>query len=614
MNSTTTLHDLAKLLRYNILTSTTAAGSGHPTSSLSAVELMTVLFFNGIYHYDLENPEYIFNDRFILSKGHAAPLLYSLYQAAGVVSHEELLTLRKFDSVLEGHPTPRFKYVDVASGSLGQGLSVGMGMALGVKIHIKNAKIEREPHVWVLLGDSEMAEGQVWEALELAAYYKLNNLTAIVDVNRLGQRGETMLGWDIEKYAKRAEAFGWSAVIVDDGHDVEKIQSAYKQALDSTDKPVIIVAKTVKGKGISFLENTDNWHGKCLPKEKLDVALSELGEVNSSIRGKIQEPEKISIDNKTTTEVKTEPKYAKDVLVATREAYGDALIEICKNNPEVTVLDGETSNSTFSETVKKTNPEQFFEMFIAEQNMVSASVGLSKLGFTPFISTFAAFFTRTFDQIRMASYSEANIKIVGSHAGVSIGQDGPSQMALEDISMMRSISNSIVIYPSDAVSAFKLFEQIFTQKGIVYVRTTREKTPILYNSNDEFKIGGSKTLFQSNDDTSVIFAAGITLHETVKAYQQLKKEGISVAVVDLYSIKPLDTDTIQRLSQKIKNVIVVEDHYASGGIGEAVKSVIKDDVNFIHLAVRKTPRSGTSQELMAYEEINAENIIRSARS
>jgi transketolase len=610
MNTTELLTNLSRLVRYNILTSTTAAGSGHPTSSMSATELMVTLFFGGFLHYDLDNPGYIFNDRVIFSKGHASPLLYSLYAVAGVVSHEELLTLRKFVSVLEGHPTPRFKYIDVATGSLGQGLSAGLGMALGIKKHLTSSKLVREPRVWVLLGDSEVAEGQVYEAMELASHYKTNNLVGILDVNRLGQRGETMLGWDLETYAKRAEAFGWEPVIVDDGHDLAQVYSAFEKASASADRPVMIIAKTKKGKGVSLLENTDNWHGKSLPKDKLEAALKELGNVDLNLKGTVQKPEVVRLTKQERTAI-PEPSFDSSKLVATREAYGEVLARISEYVPNLVVMDGETSNSTFAETVKKTKPEDFYEMYIAEQNMVSAAAGISKLGFDPFVSSFAAFFTRAFDQIRMAQYSEADMKIVGSHAGVSIGSDGSSQMALEDISMMRSILNSIVLYPSDAVSAYKLIEQTLDKKGIIYVRTTREKTPILYKNTDVFKIGGSQVIHTSDKDVAVIFAAGITLHEALKAYEMLQKEGISVAVVDLYSVKPIDAETVNRMAEKTKNVIVVEDHYPAGGMGEAVRSALNltKPVNFIHLAVNKVPRSGTPEELLRYEEIDAQAIV-----
>jgi transketolase len=616
MTTTEQLTNLSRLVRYDILTSTTTAGSGHPTSSMSATELMVTLFFGGFLHYDLENPRYELNDRVIFSKGHASPLLYSLYQVAGVVSREELLSLRKFTSVLEGHPTPRFNYIDVATGSLGQGLSVGLGMALGIKKHIKHLadRVKREPRVWVLLGDSESAEGQVWEAAELASQYKANNLVGILDVNRLGQRGETMLGWDVQTYADRIHAFGWESIIVDDGHDIDQVYAAFEKAVTSTQKPVMIIAKTKKGKGVALLENTDNWHGKPLPQDKLEAALHELGDVDLNLKGDIQKPEKIVIHPSQISTQFPSPTYDKSKKVATREAYGEALINVCNVNINTVVLDGETSNSTFAETVKKTTPEAFYEMYIAEQNMVSVAVGFSKVGFIPYVSSFAAFFSRAFDQIRMAQYSEADIRIVGSHAGVSIGTDGSSQMALEDISMMRSILNSVVLYPSDAVSAVKLVEQLASQKGISYVRTTREKTPILYDNSEEFPIGGSKILRQSENDKAVIFTAGITLHEALKAYDELKNKGINVAVVDLYSVKPLDIQTIQNMASQTKHVVVVEDHYPAGGMGEAVKSLLHDDVDFTHLAVRKIPRSGTPEELLKYEEIDAEAIIKAITS
>lgn len=616
------LTKLCQLIRYDIITSTTAAGSGHPTSSLSATELMSALFFGGFLHYDLKNPKYVLNDRVIFSKGHASPLLYALYQAAGVLKHEELLNLRKFDSVLEGHPTPRFKYIDVSTGSLGQGLSTGIGMALGIKLKIKSAKLKitREPKVFVLLGDSEFAEGQVWEAMEIASHYNLNNLVAVLDVNRLGQRGETMLGWDMKTYEKRVSSFGWNTIVLKNGHDIKSIVKAYKTASKSKNKPTMIIAKTKKGKGVSFLENKDDWHGKAVPKDMLEKALKEIGKVNINLRGEISKPQivrssEFRVRSKNINELQT-ANYEQGTMVATREAYGHALVSLGKQNPNLVVLDAETSNSTYADKFKKEFPERYFEMYIAEQNMTSVAVGLSKLGFVPFISSFAAFLSRAFDQIRMAQYSEANTKIVGSHAGVSIGFDGASQMALEDISMMRSILESTVFYPSDAVSTHYLTQQAMDIPGIVYLRTTREKTPVLYKQNETFSAGGSKILKQSATDIAVVFTAGITLVEAVKAYEELKKEGINIAVVDLYSIKPVDKKTVNKLAAKTGNVIVVEDHYPMGGIGEAVLSSIQhptSKINFIHLAVSKIPRSGSPEELLGFEEIDSKAIVKKVK-
>lgn len=607
------LQNLCKLIRYDIITSTTTAGAGHPSSSLSATELMATLFFGGFLRYDVKNPRNPANDHVLFSKGHASPLLYALYHAAGVISYDELLTMRKFDSVLEGHPTPRFPHVEVTTGSLGQGLSVGVGMAMGIQLKIKNSKfkIKSIPKTYVLLGDSEMAEGQVWEALEIASYYKLNNLIAILDVNRLGQRGATMLEWDIKTYEKRISSFGWKTITIADGHNIQDIEKAYKLALKIKDKPVMIIAKTIKGKGISFMENKDGWHGKPVPKDKLEEALKEIGKIDPEWKGTIQKPD-VQIPHDTFQ--KNSPPQNQDIHfsqpTATREAYGNALVALGKTHPNLVVLDAETSNSTFAEYFKKSFPERFFEMFIAEQNMVSTALGLSKQGYAPFVSSFAAFFSRAFDQIRMAQYSKPNLKIIGSHVGVSIGSDGPSQMGLEDIAMMRSVLNSVVLYPSDAVSAYKLTEALYHHEGISYLRTTREKTPILYDAKEQFSIGGSKIVRQGKKDTIAIITAGITVHEALKACEELKKQNISVTVVDLYSIKPIDEKTLNELAKTIKHYIVVEDHYPYGGIGEAVKSVLScSDVSIHHLAVTKIPRSGSPDELLKYEEIDKEAII-----
>ncbi len=639
------LQQLCRLLRYDIVTSTTQAGSGHPSSSLSAVELMGTLFFAGYLRYDLKNPRNISNDRVIFSKGHASPLLYSLYHAVGAISEKELMSLREFNSPLEGHPTPRFKYVDVATGSLGQGLSAGIGIALGIKKHvgrdavisksrtdphlkgvmnrletageIKNPSLDRLPIVWVLLGDSEMSEGQNWEAIQLAAFYRLNNLVAIIDINRLGQSRETMIGWKLQTYEKRLRAFGWNTIIVGDGHDTDQVKTAYEKAIRDSENlsvPTVIIAKTIKGKGVSYFENKEGVHGRALPKDKLDESLKELGDVDTNVRGALIEPPHIvsSIEEKPNPSLP--PIYQLDQLVSTREAYGESLCLLGEKDAKVLVLDAEVSNSTYSDKFKQKFFDRFYEMFIAEQNMVSTAVGLSKMGFVPFVSTFASFMSRAFDQIRMAQYSGANLKLMGSHAGVSIGNDGPSQMGLEDMSMMRSISESVVFYPSDAIATMKLLELMHKHQGISYLRATRQATPVIYKDNESFKIGGSKIIHQSFTDRVVVFAAGITLHESIKAFHELQREKINIAVVDLYSIKPLDEKTINELAKRIKYVIVVEDHYAFGGLGEAVKMALKNtDISFTHLAVRKTPLSGKSEELLAYEEIDAQAIMKAVK-
>lgn len=610
------LQELTRLIRYDIVTMTTQSGSGHPSSSLSPVEMMTTLFFDGYYHYDFQNPSYDLNDRLIFSKGHAAPLLYALYHAAGQLQYEELLTLRQFDSRLEGHPTPKLPFIDVSTGSLGQGLSVGVGMALAIKLKLKSEKIKitREPHVWVLMGDSETAEGQVWEAMQLASHYRLNNLIGFLDANRLGQRGATMLEWDLQSYQDRITSFGWNTIVIENGNDLQEVQIAFKQ-LENVDsnKPTMFIAKTQKGAGISSIANKDGWHGKPLTKEMLEEAIKELGTIKTDISSEVKVPEKIELTPHNSLS-NTYDLTAISKPMATREAYGEAL-KLISTDTNVVVLDAETSNSTYAEKMKEVSPDRFYEMYIAEQNMISAAVGMSKIGYIPFASSFAAFLTRAFDQIRMAQYSEANIKVVGSHAGVSIGVDGSSQMALEDIAMMRSILDSTVLYPSDAISTIKLVDQMRTHKGISYMRLTREKTPLLYSHSEEFPIGGSKIVKSSDEDKAVIVTAGITLHEAIKAYDKLKQEGISIAVIDAYSVKPLDTKTIEQYARRTGHVIVVEDHYPDGGLGDAVHRALDGlQVKFTHLAVSKIPRSGQPEELLKYEEIDAAAIVKAVHS
>ncbi|MFA6081362.1 MAG: transketolase [Patescibacteria group bacterium] len=624
------LKKLCQLIRYDILTSTTAAKSGHPSTALSAVELMTTLFFacppaGGFFYSDLKNPKDFNNDRLIFSKGHASPLFYSLYHATGAVSYEELMTMRKFASPLEGHATPRFAFADVATGSLGQGLSIGIGMALGIKLRIANneLRIKREPKVFVLLGDSETAEGQVWEALEIGSLYKLNNVVAILDVNRLGQNGETMIGWDLETYAKRVGSFGWETIVVDDGHDLNKVFKAFEKATSSIDKPVMIIAKTIKGKGVSFIENKDGWHGKPLPKDMLESALKELGEVDLKITGKVTLPQyQISNikDQKDKLKIKNVFNFKLGDQIATRETYGDALVALGETNKNIVVLDAEVGNSTYANKFQKVFPDRFFQLFIAEQNMVSVALGLEKIGFVPFAATFSAFLTRAFDQIRMSQYSDGNIKITGSHAGVSIGEDGPSQMGLEDISMMRSLLNSIVFYPSDAVSTAELIRIMADKKGIFYLRTTRGKAPVIYNQNEEFKIGGSKIhkpVGVGRRPSALIIAAGVTLHEALKAQTELAKSGIETVVLDCYSVKPLDVRSINQLAKEARNIIVVEDHYPAGGIGEAVTDLIVNSKlkieNYTHLCVKKIAFSGTPEELLHFEKIDAKAIVKAVK-
>ncbi len=597
------LEKLARLIRYLILTSTTQAGSGHPTSSLSATDLMTALLFGRVFRFDIENTGHPNNDRLIFSKGHASPLFYALWAAAGKVTETELMMLRKFGSPLEGHTTVAFPYVEASTGSLGQGLSIGFGMALNAKY------LDKLPYrTYVLLGDSEMSEGSQWETIQIAAHYKLDNLIGIIDVNRLGQRGETMYGHDLKAYERRISSFGWETIVIN-GHSFPEILHAYGKALNVSEKPVMIIAKTIKGKGVSFIEGVSNWHGKTLKKEELSRALGELGKVNTSVKGEIKKPEDLRHEE-AVPEKADEISYTPDKPVATRRAYGNALVRIFPQFPSMVVLDAEVGNSTYAEIFKEKYPERFFEMYIAEQNMVGAALGLSCRGKIPFISTFAAFFTRAFDQIRMSQYSNTNIKFAGSHAGVSIGEDGPSQMGLEDIAMFRTTLNSVVLYPSDAVSTERLVEEAIKHKGIVYIRTTRKDTPILYGKEEEFVIGGSKVLRRSKGDLASVIAAGITLHEALHAYEELKKEGIPIRIIDLYSIKPIDRKNLEEAARETRAIITVEDHFVEGGIGEAVRSALAELAVPVHtLAVRKMPKSGKPAELLDYEEISRGAII-----
>ncbi len=602
------LKKLATLIRYYILTMSTEAGSGHPSSSLSATELMTCLLFGGIFRFDVDHPKSPNNDRLIFSKGHASPLFYALWAAAGEVSESELLTFRKFGSPLEGHPTVTFPYAEAATGSLGQGLSIGVGMALNAKY------LDKLPYrTYILLGDSEMAEGSQWESIQIAAHYKLNNLIGILDVNRLGQRGETMCGWDLNAYEKRISSFGWKTIVLD-GHSISEVLAAYKEALRSTDRPIILIGKTIKGKGVSFIEDKNGWHGKALNKEECNRALKELGEVDKSVQGEISPPEDLRPEEQTPKKLVKQIDYPPDKPVATRKAYGNALVRIPPQFPNIISLDGEVSNSTYSEIFKAAFPDRFFEMYIAEQNMVGAALGLSRRGKIPFVSTFAAFFTRAFDQIRMSQYSEANIKFVGSHAGVSIGEDGPSQMGLEDIAMFRAILNSVVLYPSDAISTERLVEEAARHEGLVYIRTTRKETPIIYRPEDEFPIGGIKVPRRNDRDIAAVIGAGITLHEALEAYNVLRKEGILIRVIDLYCIKPIDERALRQAVSGTKSIITVEDHYPEGGLGEAVRSALTPCPAPIYpLAVRKKPKSGKPQELLDYEEISRKGIVKKIR-
>jgi transketolase len=599
------LEKLTALMRHYILTATTNAGSGHPTSSLSAVELMTALLFGGIFRYDPDRPQFPNNDRLIFSKGHATPLFYSLWVAADKLKGEYFeANYRKFGSPLEGHPTVVFPYVEAATGSLGQGLSVGVGIALNAKY------LDMLPYrTYVLLGDSEMAEGSVWEALELAAHYKLDNLVAIADINRLGQRGETMYGHDIPAYVKRVSAFGWETIPVEDGHSLKEVLAAYEKALTIKGRPVMVIAKTIKGKGVSFVEDKNGWHGKPLNQQECDRALGELGEVDLNVRGELARPE-----DKTPEEPRSAPvaplDYPADKKVATRKAYGNALARLGPGNQKIVSIDGEVSNSTMAEVFAKVCPDRFFEMYIAEQNMADVGLGLATRGKIPFVSTFAAFLSRAFDQIRMAQYSEPNLKFVGSHAGVSIGFDGPSQMGLEDLAMFRAIGDSVVLYPADAVSTERLVEEMVKHQGLMYMRTTREATPILYGPEDEFPLGGCKVLRHSQQDRATVVSAGITLFEALAAYETLQKMGIAIRVIDCYCLKPIAAATLADAASATGAIITVEDHYPAGGLGEAVMSALATTPVPVHcLAVTKKPKSGSPEELLDFEGISRGAIV-----
>lgn len=601
------LAEISKFMRYLSLVSTTSAGSGHPSSSLSAADLMSCLMFGGIFRFDPENPGNPDNDRLVFSKGHASPLFYAMWAAAGMVTEEEMMDLRKFGSPLEGHPTRAFRYTELATGSLGQGLSAGLGMALNAKY------IDRLPYrTYVLLGDSEMAEGSQWEAIQLAVHYRLDNLIGIIDVNRLGQRGETMYGHDIGSYESRIAAFGWETIVID-GHSIDEILIAFHAALKVTDRPVMIIARTLKGKGVSIMEDRDGWHGKPLGKDVLDKALEEIGAVDKKVRGEILKPDNTRRKTDTPRAVGP-PSYKPDEPVATRKAYGNALKRIYPAFPDMVVLDAEVSNSTYSDIFRDEYPERFFEMYIAEQNMVGAASGLSSRGKVPFVSTFAAFLTRAYDQIRMCRYSNSNIKFCGSHAGVSIGEDGSSQMGLEDLAMFRAILDSVVLYPSDAVSTERLVEEMAAFDGIAYIRTTRSATPILYEEDQEFVIGGSKVLRESKNDAAAVVAAGITLHEALKAYDKLMKDNIPIRVIDLYSIKPVDKVALNKAADDTGVLITVEDHFSEGGLGEAVRSAVTVNAAIHSLAVRKMPKSGKPAELLDYEEISAAAIVSKIKS
>jgi transketolase len=600
--------EAAQQIRVDGIRASTKAGSGHPTSSMSAADLITVLAARHL-HYDWSAPDNPNNDHLIFSKGHASPLLYGLYKACGAVTEEELMTYRQHGSRLQGHPTPILPWVDVATGSLGQGLPIAVGVAMAGK------RLDKLPfRVWVLCGDSEMAEGSIWEALDKAAYYELDNLTVIVDVNRLGQRGETEMGWDMEAYRKRVEAYRCEALVID-GHNVEEIDQALTTATKTAGKPTVILARTRKGRGFSEVENKDGWHGKPFPEDMAERAIAELGG-RRDLRIEVQKPsdEKPAIASGSRAPV-TLPTYKRDEKVATRRAYGDALLALGVR-PDVVALDGEVSNSTYSDLFQKQYPDRFFEIFIAEQQLVASAVGMGVRGYVAFASTFAAFFSRAYDFVRMAGVSAATIRLAGSHAGCEIGADGPSQMALEDLASMRAIHGSTVLYPSDPVATVALVAAMAEIEGISYLRTTRGAYPTLYDNGEEFPVGGSKTVRSSANDQVAIVAAGVTVHNALTAADELAGEGIDVRVIDAYSVKPIDAATLRDAARACGNrLVVVEDHYPEGGLGAAVMEALADDSppTVVDLAVNDLPGSGTTEELMAAAGIDATAIVRAVR-
>jgi transketolase len=617
--------ELAAQLRIDSIRSSTSAGSGHPTSSMSAADLLAVLITRHL-RYDWDEPRLPVNDHLIFSKGHASPLLYSVFKAVGVVSEDELLNgYRRFGQRLEGHPTPVLPWVDVATGSLGQGLPDGVGVALAGKY------LERLPYrVWVLCGDSELAEGSIWEAFDKASYYKLSNLIAIADINRLGQRGETDLGWNLEAYARRMAAFG-ARVLTVDGHDLAAIEKAMTAAEDSSGgQPTVILAKTIKGRGFSEVEDKDDWHGKPFPPDMAARAIAELGGVRGIVvRGPRPEPAEpgpvpgipTTVPRQPRTDARPSaapPQYEIGKKVATRKAYGDALVALGARDDRIVVLDGEVSNSTYAFEFAHAYPGRYFEMFIAEQQLVAAATGIAVRGYRTFASTFAAFFTRACDFIRMGAISGVDLRLCGSHAGVEIGADGPSQMALEDLAMMRAVHGSTVLYPSDGTSTVALVEVMSRTPGISYLRTTRGGYPGLYPAGDKFPVGGSKVLRSGENDQVALVGAGVTLHEALRAAEILQGEGIAVRVIDCYSVKPVDAGTLTAAAEATGGrIVVAEDHHPEGGLGSAVADALlaagQQNLHLTRLAVGEMPGSGTGEELLAWAGIDADHIAAAAR-
>ncbi len=606
LTSLDALREKARILRIHSLRMTTAAGSGHPTSCLSAAEIMAATFFHAM-QFDPANPNALAGDRFVLSKGHAAPILYAALAEAGVFPVSRLMTLRQFSSELEGHPTPRIPGVDAATGSLGQGLSVGAGLAMGARIEKSSAR------VFVLMGDGEMAEGQVWEAAAFAGHYALDNLIAIADVNALGQSERTMYRHDTGVYQRKFESEGWATHVVD-GHDIAAVTAALDQARSTRSRPTAIIACTFKGHGVSFLNDKDGWHGKALSPEQLEKALAELGTIPPIPKDDGRSYARKSLPVPPDFPAPPPPNYALGQMAASREAFGTGLKNLASVNPKVYSVDGDVKNSTFSETLQKAYPDKLIQGYIAEQNLVSLAVGMAAQGLVPFVDTFACFLSRGYDQVRMAAISRSNINLCGSHCGVSIGEDGPSQMALEDLASFRAIPGAAVFYPSDAVCAERLTEEAARRPGICYIRTSRPKTPVLYTAEEKFPVPGLKVLRKSANDSVTVIGAGVTLYEALKAYDQLAARKIAIRVIDLYCIKPIDAAALaENVRATSGRVVTVEDHYYEGGLGETVLTALVEAgvplSGAKRLAVDRVPHSGKPEELIDIFGISAKHIV-----
>jgi len=598
-------NDLAAQIGVDSIRCTTEAGSGHPTSSLSCAHLLSVLYTSHL-RFDVEDPKSPANDRFVMSKGHAAPALYATLKAIGAISDDELLSLRRFGSPIQGHPAPvpELPWVDVATGSLGQGLAVGLGMALAMRLDGTGGR------TFVLLGDSEVAEGSVWEAMEAAAFHEVDDLVAILDMNHLGQRGPTMHGWNGDLFARRAQAYGWRTIEID-GHDVAAIDAAYSEAI-AADGPTMIVARTEKGHGVSFVANHEGWHGKAMSPEEAAQAIEELGGIRSLTITPASPPD---IKPLALGELRATPPPAYTEAIPTRKAFGEALAWLAGHRPDLVVLDGEVGNSTHTEDFQAVAPERFVEMYIAEQALVGAQTGLQALGKTAFAATFGAFLTRAYDQVRMGAISRADLRLCGSHAGVSIGEDGPSQMALEDLAMFRALHGSTVLYPADGTATVQLVATMCDLPGISYMRTTREATPALYGADEEFPVGGSKTL--RSGDAATIVAAGVTVRESLAAADSLAADGIAVRVIDAYSVKPIDAATLRRALEQTGVIVVVEDHRVEGGLGDAVLEALAATGPLtglvVKVGVRDMPGSGRPDEMRAWAGIDAASIMARVR-